>query len=115
VSDIDLPEFHVHDGALANGSCWFVLRASCVRPASWLDSMFITGSQARLTMWPPSALIRDPAKECGLQIYVLHICFHLLVNHDKKQLTVFYLNFTMWDNVEGYNNFFLSFFDVLLT
>jgi hypothetical protein len=49
------PEFHVPDGALAIWSCWFVSRACCVRPASWLDSMLITGCQARLNMsraWP---------------------------------------------------------------
>jgi hypothetical protein len=34
VSYIGLPKFHVHDGALANGSCWLVSRACCVRPAS---------------------------------------------------------------------------------
>jgi hypothetical protein len=26
-SDIGLPEFHAHDGVLANGSCWLVSKA----------------------------------------------------------------------------------------
>jgi hypothetical protein len=34
VSDIGLPEFHVHDSALASGSCCHVSRACCIRPAS---------------------------------------------------------------------------------
>jgi hypothetical protein len=55
VSDIGLPEFHVHD-ALANGSCWFVSKACFIRPASCLDSMFITGCQAWLNMRPQSVL-----------------------------------------------------------
>jgi hypothetical protein len=34
VSNIGLPQFHIHDDALANGSCWLVLRLCYVRPAS---------------------------------------------------------------------------------
>jgi hypothetical protein len=34
MSYIGLPEFHVHNGALANGSCCLVSRACSVRPAS---------------------------------------------------------------------------------
>jgi hypothetical protein len=33
-SDVGLPEFHVHDGALANGSCW--LASSLLRQAGFL-------------------------------------------------------------------------------
>jgi hypothetical protein len=42
---IGLPKFHAHVGALANGSSRLVSRLCCVRPASLLDSMFITGCQ----------------------------------------------------------------------
>jgi hypothetical protein len=56
VSYIYLPEFHVHDGALANGSCWFLSRAWRVRLAFWLDSLSITGCQAWLNMRPPCLL-----------------------------------------------------------
>jgi hypothetical protein len=47
---IGLHEFQAHVGMLANGSCQLVSRICCVRPDSWLDSMFITGCLARLNM-----------------------------------------------------------------
>jgi hypothetical protein len=45
VSGTGLPEFHVHDGALANGSCWLVSRSCCVRQASWLDTTLCSWHQ----------------------------------------------------------------------
>jgi hypothetical protein len=45
VSDIGLPEFHIYDGELANGSCWLVLRACCIRPASFDKHAIQSGSR----------------------------------------------------------------------